>query len=170
MARGTDSWLCADATVVVRAEMSVARWRRRICGLLSLRLSLRYTIPLLVADPKEGKDIPVGIGDLEAPQAVIDERQLFHERRTSLLELVEQRVGVQGVDVSIPASPSVPGVVWTGKHLGKDSLEHDADPVPAYVAIVHVFGWALEVQLETEALDVVGDRGLQVLHDEERTN
>jgi len=27
----------------------------------------------LVAEPKEGKDIPVGIGDLEAPQAIIDE-------------------------------------------------------------------------------------------------
>src|SRR5712691_12240688 len=95
---------------------------------------------LLLADPKEGKDIPVGIGDLEAPQAVIDERQLFHERRTPLLELVEQQVGVQGVDVSIPASPSVPGVVWTGKDIGKDSLEHDADRVANHLAIVKIVG------------------------------
>ena len=73
----------------------------------------RWSRGSLVADLKKGKDIPVGIGDLEAPQAVIDERQLFHERRTPLLELVEQRVG-------------------------KDSFEHDADPVPAHLAIVHV--------------------------------
>src|SRR5438105_14581674 len=51
-----------------------------------------------------------------------------------------------------------------------DGLEHDADRVPAHVAIVHVAWWTLEIQLEAEALDVVGDRGLQVLHDEERTD
>src|SRR5204863_6787100 len=84
--------------------------------------------------------------------------------------LVEQRVGVPGVDVGIPASPFMPRVVWTWKHVGKDSLEHDADPVPAHAAIVDIVGWTLEVQLEAESLDVVGDRGLQVFHDEERTD
>ena len=88
-------------------------------GVSICRVYLRCSSLLLLADLSEGKDIPVGIGDLEAPQAVIDERQLFHERRTPLLELVEQRVGVQGVDVGIPASPSVPGVVGTWKHVGK---------------------------------------------------
>src|SRR5580765_622006 len=53
----------------------------------------------LVTTAKEGNDIAVGIGDLEAPQAVIDERQLLHERRAPPLELVEQHVGVQRVDV-----------------------------------------------------------------------
>jgi len=38
------------------------------------------------------------------------------------------------------------------------------------MAIVDVVGWTLEVQLEAEALDVVGDRSLQVLHDEERAD
>ncbi len=73
---------------------------------------------LLVAGPKEGKDIPVGITNLEAPEAIVDERQFLHERGTPLLELLEQSVGVKGIDVGIPASPFVPEVVGTGKHVG----------------------------------------------------
>src|SRR5688572_5241031 len=57
---------------------------------------------LVVAGPKEGHDIPVCIGDLEAPQPIVDERQLFHERRTPTAELVEQRLGIQSVDVGVP--------------------------------------------------------------------
>jgi len=49
--------------------------------------------PLLIADLKECKDIPVGIGDLEAPQPSVDERQLLHEQHTALAELVEERSG-----------------------------------------------------------------------------
>ena len=64
----------------------------------------------------------------------------------------------------------MPGVVWTRKHVGKDGLEKDADPVAVHVAIVDVAVWTLEVELKAEALDVVRDRGLQVLHDEERTD
>jgi hypothetical protein len=112
------------------------------------------------ADLKKGKDIPVGIGDLEAPQAIVYERQLFHERHTPLAELFEEHVGVQGVDVRIPTSPSMSGVVWTWQHVGKDGLEHDADPVSAHSTVVRAVVWTLEVKLEAEALDVVGDRGL----------
>jgi hypothetical protein len=62
------------------------------------------------------------------------------------------------------------GVVWTRKHFAKDGLEKDANPVSAHLAIVHVSVWTLEVKLKAEALDVVGDRGLEVLHDKERTD
>ena len=48
---------------------------------------------LVVAGPKEGHDIPVCIGDLEAPQSIVDERQVFHERRTPKAEFVEERPG-----------------------------------------------------------------------------
>src|SRR5436309_16143839 len=78
--------------------------------------------PLFLANPKEGKDIPVGIADFEAPQTVVYERQLFAERHTPLAKLVEERVGIQGVDVRIPTSPRVSGVVGTRKDVGKDGL------------------------------------------------
>src|SRR5262245_60606340 len=118
--------------------------------------------PLLVAQPKEGNDIPVAIGDLEAPEALVYERQLLHERRAAPAELVAKHVGVEGVDVGIPASPFVAGAVWTWKHVGKDRLEHDADPVSAHSAVVRVSVWTLEVKLEAEALDIEGDRGLEI--------
>src|SRR5262245_31507936 len=73
---------------------------------------------LLVAEPEKRKDIPVGIRDLEPPQPIVDERQLFHERRAPLSELAEKHVGVHSVDVRIPTSPCVSGVVWTRKHVG----------------------------------------------------
>src|SRR5262245_22790843 len=73
---------------------------------------------LLVTDAKESKNIPVGIGDFEAPEAIINERQLLHERRAPPLELAEEHVGVQSVDVRIPSSPSVSGVVWLWKNFG----------------------------------------------------
>ena len=66
---------------------------------------------LFVADPKEGEDIPVSVGDLEAPQTLVYERQFLHERRAPLAELVEERVGVQRVDVRIPTSPFVSAAV-----------------------------------------------------------
>src|SRR5262249_125273 len=125
---------------------------------------------LLVAEAKEGKDISVGIGDLEAPQPLVYERQLFHERHTAPFELVEEGIGVQGVDVRVPTGPSVPRVVRTGKHVGRDGLEHDPDPVPAHSGVVLAVVRTLEVEVEAEALAVVGDRGLQVLYDEERTD
>src|SRR5437867_233347 len=120
--------------------------------------------------PEKGKDIPVSIGDLEAPQPLVYERQLLYERHTALAELVEERVGVQGVDVRVPTGPFVPGVVWTRKHVWKDGLEHDADPIPANSGVVRVALWTLEVQLEAEALAVVGDRGQQVAQDDERSD
>jgi hypothetical protein len=40
--------------------------------------------PLFLADPKEGKDIPVGIGDLKSPESIIDEWQLLYERGNPL--------------------------------------------------------------------------------------
>src|SRR5512143_3253944 len=126
--------------------------------------------PSVFTEPKEGQDVPVGIGDLEAPQPVVDEGQLLHERRPPLLELGKQDVGVAGVDVGIPPSPFVTGVVGTGMHVGPDRLEHDADPVPTHVTVVDVVGRPLEIQREAEALDVVRDRGLQILHDEERAD
>src|SRR5688572_21746655 len=126
--------------------------------------------PLVAAEVKEGKDIPVGIGDLEAPQPVVYERQLLCERGTALAELVEERVGVQGVDVGVPTSPFVTGVVWLWKHVGQNRLEHDADAVPAYSGVVRVVVWTLEVELKAEALDVVRDRDLQVLHYEKRAD
>ena len=134
---------------------------------------LAYDAPqwtLVVADPKERKDIPVGIGDLEAPQPIIDERQLLHERRASLAELTEKHVGVQCVEVRIPTSPFVSGVVWLREHVWKDGLEHDADSISAYMSVVRVSFRTLEVKLEAESLNIVGDRGLEVLHDEERTD
>src|SRR5712671_7381473 len=107
---------------------------------------------LVAAEVKEGKDIPVGVSDLKAPQPLVYERQLLDERHTALAELVEERVGVQGVDVRVPTSPFVPGVVWTWKHVGKDRLEHDADPIPAHAGVVRVIAWTLEVELKAEAL------------------
>src|SRR5262249_26666644 len=46
--------------------------------------------PVFLAKAKEGEDVPVGISDLEAPEAVVDERQLLHERGTTQAELVEE--------------------------------------------------------------------------------
>jgi hypothetical protein len=69
------------------------RSRRRQCKAIG-RFLLLLGPNLVVAEPKEGKDIPVGIGDLEAPQPIIDERQFLHERRAPLAKLVEERVGV----------------------------------------------------------------------------
>src|SRR5262245_61929509 len=120
------------------------------------RNRLKSHRPLFLAKSKESKDIPVGIVDFEAPQAVVYERQLFHERHTPLAKLVEERVGVQRVDVRIPTSPPVSSVVWTRKHVGKDGLEKDTDPVSAHLAIVHISVRTLEVELKPEALDVVG--------------
>src|SRR3954469_6380871 len=119
---------------------------------------------------KKRKDIAVSIGDLEAPQPTVDQRQLLHERRTALAELFEEHVGVRSVDVGIPTSPFMPGVVWTWQHVWKNGLEHDAGLVAAHPAVVRVILWTLEVQLETEALDVIRDRRLQVLDDEERSD
>src|SRR5215831_16834618 len=130
-----------------------------MAGLVSFSRWLACDSPwhLFLANPKEGKDIPVGIADFEAPQAVVYERQLFHKRRTPLAKLVKERVGVQRVDVRIPPSPPMSGVVWLWKHVGKDGLEHDADPVSAHLAVVRVVVRTLEVELEAEALDIVGD-------------
>src|SRR4249919_1604267 len=96
---------------------------------------------LRVAEPKEGKNIPVGIRELEAPQPIVYERQLLDERHTALTELLEERVRVECVDVRVPASPFVPGVVWTWKHVRDDGLEHDADTIPAHAGVVRVVGW-----------------------------
>src|SRR5262249_46555943 len=126
--------------------------------------------PLLFAEVKEGKDIPVRVSDLKAPQSIIDERKLLHERRAAPAELVEERVGIQSVDICIPASPSVSGGVWLWQYVRKNGLEHDADSVSAHLAVVHVSLRTLEVELKAEALDVVGNRGLEVPHDEERTD
>src|SRR5262245_13119105 len=90
---------------------------------------------LRVAKPKESKNIPVGIRELEAPQPLVYERQLLDERHTALAELVEERVGVKRVDVRVPTGPFVAGVVWTWKHIGEDRLEHNADPVPAHASV-----------------------------------
>jgi hypothetical protein len=54
------------------------------------------------------------------------------------------------------------------ENFGKDGLEHDADPVSAYMAVEWVSVRTLKVELEAEALDVVGDRGLEIPHDEAR--
>src|SRR6185295_10782644 len=126
--------------------------------------------PLIATEVKKGKDIPVGIGDLKAPQPLVYERQLLDERRTAPAELVEERVGVKGVDVRVPTSPFVPGLVWLWKHVGQDRLEHDADAIPAHSGVVRVIARTLEVELKAEALDVIHDRGLQVFHDEERAD
>src|SRR6266700_3534709 len=90
------------------------------------------------------------------------------ERRAPLAVNAKKRVGVQSVDVRIPTRPSVSGVVWLWENVRKDGLEHDADPVSAHMAVVRVSVRTLEVKLEAEALDVVGDRGLEILHDEAR--
>src|SRR5262249_54037894 len=87
------------------------------------------------AELKKGKDIPVGIGDLETPQPIVDERQLLHERHTALAELIEERVRVQRVNVRVPTSPWVARVVRAWKHIGKDFLKHDADPIPAHAGV-----------------------------------
>src|SRR5207245_3767040 len=80
-------------------------------GFFGLMETSSCGVGLLVAGPKEGQDVAVGVGDLEAPQAVVDIRQLFDERGAPPLELGEERVGVQGVDIGIPARPGVTGVV-----------------------------------------------------------
>jgi len=48
-------------------------------------------------------------------------------------------------------------VVGTRKHVGKDFLEHDADPIPAHAGVVHVALRTIEVELEAEALAVERD-------------
>src|SRR6516165_6387067 len=78
--------------------------------------------------------------------------------------------GRPSVYVRIPTSPSMSGVVWLWENVGKDGLEHDADPVSAHMAVVRVPVRTLEVKLEAEALDVVGDRSPEIFHDEERTD
>ena len=60
------------------------------------------------------------------------------ERHTPLLELVEQHID-QGYRCSI-REPIRAG--WFDmEDVGNDGLEHDADPVPAHLAIVHIVGW-----------------------------
>src|SRR6185295_18993805 len=113
----------ADCAAVRRRG---AHWRARSVERRS-RQSDRLQGTLVAAEVEEGKDIPVGIGNLKAPQPLVYERQLLYERRTALAELVEERVGVQGVDIRVPTSPFVPGMVWLWKHVGQDRLEHDAD-------------------------------------------
>src|SRR5215216_6389721 len=88
----------------------------------------------------------------------------------ALAKLVEERVRVQRVDVRIPTSPWMASVIGTWKHVGQNRLEHDADPIPAHSGVVRIAVRTLEVELEAEALAIVGDRRLQVLHDEERTD
>ena len=53
-------------------------------------------VALLVADLKEGKDISVSVGDLEAPEPLVYERQLLDERHTALVELIEEGVMISG--------------------------------------------------------------------------
>src|SRR5215471_12903685 len=110
----------------------------------------------------------MGIGNRKAPQPVFYERQLLYERRPEPTELVEERIRVHAVDVRVRRGPFVPGVVWTGRHVGRDGLEHDTDPIPAHTGPERAVLWTLEVELEAETLTVVGHRGLQVLHDEGR--
>jgi len=64
----------------------------------------------------------------------------------------------------------VSGVVRLWENVRKDGLEHDADPVSAHMAVVRVSVRTLEVKLEAEALDVVGDRGPKIFDDETRTD
>src|SRR5262245_4981836 len=123
---------------------------------------------LLVAELIEDKDIPIGIGDRESPQPLFYERQRLYERRTAPAKFVEECIRVHAVDVRVRRGPFVPGVVWTGQYVGRDGLEHDADPIPAHSGPERTAVWTLEVELKAEALAVVGDRGLQVLHDEGR--
>src|SRR5262245_43466256 len=80
--------------------------RRRITGRGMPVVGSRRTadMALVPASSKERNHVPVGISDFEAPQAVVDERQLFHKRRTALLEFGEQRIGVFSVDVRVPTS------------------------------------------------------------------
>ena len=40
---------------------------------------------LIIARTKEGKYVPVRVRDLEAPEAIVNEGQLFHKRRAPLL-------------------------------------------------------------------------------------
>src|SRR2546428_11115939 len=92
-------WEPQSSFVQLTCQMSRAR-SRASARRLHLDVSLQCSaVALLVADLKKGKDIPVSIGDLEAPQPLVYERQLLYERHTVLAELVEERVGVQGVDV-----------------------------------------------------------------------
>ena len=58
------------------------------------------------------------------------------------------------------------GFVGKWKHVGTDFLEVDADLISRDFAPDRAVVWTLVVDLEAEALDVEGDRGLQVLHDE----
>src|SRR4051812_27536586 len=160
---------CSCAQVAAIMPATVMMWGKFSAGAchadlrargLHLDVSLRRVAEALMAEVKEGKDIAVGIGDLKAPQPIVYERQLLYERRTALAELVEQRVGVEGIDVRVPTSPFVPGVIWLWKHVGRDRLEHDADAIPAHAGVVRIVGWTLEVEPEAEALDVVRDRDL----------
>ena len=61
-------------------------------------------------------------------------------------------------------------VVGTWKHVGNDSLEEDADPIPGHAGVERLVAGTLEVELKAEAVNVISDRGPQVLHDEERTD
>src|SRR5262249_549664 len=72
------------------------------------------------------------------------------------------------INVRIWRSPFVTAVVWERRHVGGDGLEHDADPIPAHSGPERAVVWTLEVELKAEALAVVGNRSLQVLHDERR--
>src|SRR4029079_8446433 len=119
---------------------------------------------------KEDKEIPVRIGDLESPQPVFDERQFLHERDSAAAELVEERIRVRAVDVRVRGGPRVPGVVWTGQHVRRHGLEHDPDSIPAHSGPERAVVRPLEVELKTETLAIEVDRGLQVSHDEVRSD
>ena len=110
-------------------------------------------------ETQEREDIAVGIGHLEAPKPLVDERQPLDERRTAPRELVEERVGIERMDVGVPAGLLVPSVVRLRQHVRRDRLQHDADAVSAHAAVVGVVVRPLEVELKPEALDVVRDRG-----------
>src|SRR5437899_6325683 len=115
------------------------------------------SVPLSVAEAIEGKHIPVGIDNSKAPQPLLYERQLLYKRRTTPTELVEERIRVHAVDVRVRRGPFVTGVVWTGRHVGRDGLEHDTDPILANSGPEWAIVRTLEVELEAEALAVVGD-------------
>jgi len=88
-------------------------------------------------------------------------------------KLLVQRIGIVGIDVSVPSGPFVAGMIWLWMDFGRDRLEvqHDLiasheNPIVVDVAIAS----ALVPNIEPQFGLVERNRSFQVVDDEKRRN